>query len=260
VFNLVKESQEYCDYCGRYVLTRKVTTNHIVHLIISLGCAPWVFVWLLAALVAAFQPYRCTRCGWLLGSGATLFRALLAPLIGVIVFLAALVVGIVLFSGRWPRTAPPVAEELPPEAAPPAREPPPAPIVGRPVGRPPDRPFADPEPGPMPREVRPTGLEPPPKPPAPPVSPDTIDGRTLAQRQAIYRKLTAALAKVESDGARKFGRTPGNDNPRNRSLPHQAFLEAGRSKVYSDLFVIDGVSRAHADAILAEGDAKKWPK
>ena len=259
MFNLVKESQEYCVYCSRYVRTRKVSTNHLVHLIISLGCAPWVFVWLLAALVAGFHPYRCHRCGYLLGSGASFFRAILFPLIGVVVFLTALVVGVIVYSGRWSRTTPPPASEPPPpEVAPPEPDPPPVQVVGR-VAGPPAQPAAGPEPGPVPREVRPADLDPAPRPPAPAERLDLIDGRTPEQRQAIYRKLTAALAKMEAAAAQKFGRQ-GNDDPRSRSLPHQAAVEAGRTKVYSDLFVSDGVLRSHAEAILEEGDSKKWPK
>jgi hypothetical protein len=261
VFTLVKESQEYCVYCSRYVRTRKVTTNHLVHLVISLGCAPWVFVWLLAALVAGFHPYRCHRCGYLLGSGATFFRAILFPLIGVVVFLTALVVGVIVYSGRWTRTTqPPAPEPPPPEVAPPEPDPPPVQVVGRVAGPPPARPAAEPEPGPMPREVRSAGPEPAPRPPPQPPGPDTIDGRTVAERQAIYRKVTAALAKVETDAVKKFGRKPDKDDPVSLSLPYKVFVEAGRDKVYSDLFLSDAVRRDQAEAILAEGDARKWAK
>jgi hypothetical protein len=59
----VEEGSGYCRDCGRNVLVRRTTPNHVLHLLVTLFlCGLWLPVW---ALIAVFGggSWRCTQCG-----------------------------------------------------------------------------------------------------------------------------------------------------------------------------------------------------
>src|SRR5690349_21475814 len=59
----MKQTQKYCDHCGRNVLAVGSTPNHPLHLLLCvLTCWLWVFIWPLVA-VSSIGGYRCSRCG-----------------------------------------------------------------------------------------------------------------------------------------------------------------------------------------------------
>jgi len=258
VFQSVSESQEYCDYCRRYVLTRRIGPNHILHLLLSLLCCwPWVFVWLVLTVISAMEPHRCTRCGSQLGG--SILRAILFPLLVVVVFLVALIVGLAIWSSTGSRTETQEPNgERPAPQVPPGRnaekedvEQPPEPRLPEP-GRP--------DVGPMPREVRPgkaPKIEPTPstKKPA-----DVVDGRTLEERKSIYADLAAALTKVEADAVKKFGRKPNKDDNAGFTVPYKLFVERETAKVYETFGRDRGVRKSEAESIHDEGVSKGWPK
>jgi hypothetical protein len=97
-----------------------------------------------------------------------------------------------------------------------------------------------------------------PKPPEP--KGDRVDGRTLAERQAVYRKVAPQMERIEADAVKRFGRKPTKDDPVTFSVPYNAFVDAARAKVFTDLFATDRVLRSEAEKILAEGAANGWPK
>lgn len=94
----------------------------------------------------------------------------------------------------------------------------------------------------------------------PPAREDLVNGRTLADRKAIYGKLSLALAEVEAAAVKRFGKKPGRDDPASLAVPYKAYVDFARNKMFSELEKTDGVRRSHAEAILAEGDAAGWPK
>lgn len=58
------ETQIYCRSCQRHVLARKRATNHVLHLLASvLLCGLWIPVWIVIALLASSEPWRCSVCG-----------------------------------------------------------------------------------------------------------------------------------------------------------------------------------------------------
>lgn len=58
----MKQSQGWCRYCGKYVLTQRPTRNHLLHFLITiLSCGAWVFVWLILAICT--PAWRCSKCG-----------------------------------------------------------------------------------------------------------------------------------------------------------------------------------------------------
>jgi hypothetical protein len=56
----------YCPYCRKmsmFVRTVDVP-NHLVHAIVTLFlCGLWLPVWIICAIAAGEQPWRCTVCG-----------------------------------------------------------------------------------------------------------------------------------------------------------------------------------------------------
>lgn len=57
-----QESSGFCRSCGRNVLIRRASTNHILHLLLSILTAGiWIVVWLLASV--RIGGWRCTSCG-----------------------------------------------------------------------------------------------------------------------------------------------------------------------------------------------------
>lgn len=57
-----EETQKFCPACGRNVLARRKSTNHILHFLITvLSCGLWIFVWMGSSV--RFGGWRCTICG-----------------------------------------------------------------------------------------------------------------------------------------------------------------------------------------------------
>lgn len=57
-----QESSGFCKSCDRNVLVRRASTNHILHLLLTLVTFGfWIIVWLLASV--RIGGWRCTSCG-----------------------------------------------------------------------------------------------------------------------------------------------------------------------------------------------------
>jgi hypothetical protein len=57
-----EESQRYCPSCEQKVLARRKSTNHLLHLALSvLTAGLWIIVWLAASGMKG--EWLCTRCG-----------------------------------------------------------------------------------------------------------------------------------------------------------------------------------------------------
>ena len=58
----IENSQKFCDRCNDYVLATKKSTNHILHLLLSiLTCGIWILVWIAVSMKVG--GWRCSRCG-----------------------------------------------------------------------------------------------------------------------------------------------------------------------------------------------------
>ncbi len=228
MFSNAQESSEYCEYCRRMVLTRRIAPNHVVHLLISLFCCgPWVIVWLILALSAAFQPFLCTRCGR--SMPVNVMSMILAPLIGVGVFLAVIVaVSLIAFGGcsAASRNKPSDPTDL---------------IVVD--ANKPDAEKAKEEPKAKVEAKQPI-----------PPKPDIVDGRNVAERKSIYRAMSIELAGVIAEADKKFGKPAPGDR---ENLQRKNFIRDGQEKIVNNQ---PGVLFGDAERILAEGDKKGWPK
>lgn len=60
----IAKQRRYCPEDDRMVLAEKQTPNHILHLLLSvITVGFWLPVWLLVAIFADFNAYRCPSCG-----------------------------------------------------------------------------------------------------------------------------------------------------------------------------------------------------
>ena len=58
----MEEGSGWCPRCGRWVLMRRETVNHVFHAIMTfLFCGFWAIVWLSAS--GQKKPWRCACCG-----------------------------------------------------------------------------------------------------------------------------------------------------------------------------------------------------
>ena len=59
-----QEASRYCKHCGKQVLVRRASTNHVLHLLLSIvTCGVWLPIWILGALCNQTIKWRCTHCG-----------------------------------------------------------------------------------------------------------------------------------------------------------------------------------------------------
>jgi len=57
-----EETQKFCPSCGRNVVARRKSTNHILHFLIAvLTCGLWIFVWMGSSV--RFGGWLCSQCG-----------------------------------------------------------------------------------------------------------------------------------------------------------------------------------------------------
>ena len=60
----MKTTQRYCHTCNAARPFHKNTTNHLLHLLLSLvTLGVWIPVWIVIAFSSPFRRYRCGRCG-----------------------------------------------------------------------------------------------------------------------------------------------------------------------------------------------------
>jgi len=60
----IEKQRRYCPEDDRMVLAEKPSTNHLLHLILTIFTAGlWLIPWVLVSMNAASNPYRCPHCG-----------------------------------------------------------------------------------------------------------------------------------------------------------------------------------------------------
>lgn len=56
----------YCRHCGKYTMHVRTVhqANHVLHALLTLFlCGLWLPVWIVAALLAPSDYWRCSQCG-----------------------------------------------------------------------------------------------------------------------------------------------------------------------------------------------------
>jgi hypothetical protein len=235
------EDSDCCDNCGRQVLVRMETPNHILHLLICLFCCGWwLVVWFILAMSANSKGWRCSRCGMITSRGGGLGNFVLLFIIGsvgaVLIFIA--VVAIIASGTSSSRSKS--------DDAPPAERP-----ADPDLGKPPERDDV-PGPAPMAKKADPKKVEP------GKGKEDIIDGLPVEKRKAVYARLAAERTRIEAAALKKFGKksVPGDPG----YFQYSGFIDEEMEKAYNALNVDEGILPGHAQRILKEGDAKGWPK
>ena len=117
------EASDFCDHCGRQVLVRKETPNHVLHLLLSLFCCGgWWIVWLILILASMSNDWYCTRCGRVTSRIGGAFTAAVITMLTIGGVMALLVFGVVscvtFTSLRTPHDSPAHNEPRPQELKP----------------------------------------------------------------------------------------------------------------------------------------------
>lgn len=64
----VETTNQWCDYCQRWVRAERPAFNNVLHLLLTLFCCGlWLPIWGLCAIIP--RHYNCSRCGCMTRKG-----------------------------------------------------------------------------------------------------------------------------------------------------------------------------------------------